>query len=136
MLLRVALAAVFLYAGVAKLRDAGSFASSIARFRIVPLVLVHPLALGLPPLEVVCALALLWGPWKRQAAFGLFLLTTIFLAALLSAAARGIHVECSCFGAAAGEPLWSAIARDVVLCAAAVALYVRSAFNLSTQHRA
>ncbi len=106
-----------------KLHDAASFATGIARFRIVPDSLVHLIALGLPPLEIFCALALLAGPWRRQGALGIALLCLLFLGAILSAAARGIAVECSCFGAAAAEPLWWLIIRDLLLLASALAIY-------------
>ena len=123
-LLRWGLAGVFLYAGIMKLRDAVPFAASIARFQIVPEFLIHLLALGLPPLEILCAVALCVGPWKRQAALGIVMLCAIFLIALVSAVARGIAVECSCFGAAGAELLWKVIARDVLLVAAASATYI------------
>ncbi|MGV3533695.1 MAG: MauE/DoxX family redox-associated membrane protein [Chthoniobacteraceae bacterium] len=124
LLLRAALAVVFLYAGVVKLADPASLASSIVRFQLVPLFLVHPIALALPPLEVICGIALLAGPWKRQAAFGLAAMCAVFLVALLSAAIRGLDVDCTCFGSAAAQPIWWLILRDVVLLAAAGAVYL------------
>ena len=124
-IVRCGLAIVFIYAGLMKMREAASFAASVARFQILPDVLVNAIALGLPPLEILCGAALLAGSWKRQAAFGVALLCVIFLGALASAAARGIAVECTCFGAAEPEPIWKTLVRDVVLLAAAVAVYVR-----------
>ncbi|HET6408156.1 MAG TPA: MauE/DoxX family redox-associated membrane protein [Chthoniobacteraceae bacterium] len=124
-IVRWGLAIVFIYAGLMKVRDAASFAASIARFQILPDVLVNAIALGLPPLEILCGAALLAGPWKRQAAFGVAFLCMVFLGALASAAARGIAVECTCFGAAEPEPIWKTLVRDVVLLTAALALYAR-----------
>lgn len=135
-LLRWALAGVFIYAGLTKLRDAAGFASSIARFQIAPLFLVNPAALGLPPLEVFCGLALVAGPWKRQASFALILLSVLFLGAFLSAGVRGIAVECHCFGGAAAEPLWKSITRDVLLLGAAVAVHLRLRNVAALQRRA
>jgi uncharacterized membrane protein YphA (DoxX/SURF4 family) len=96
------LAGVFFYAGVVKVGQVESFAASIARFQVVPGLLINPIALGLPPFEILCGLALLAGPWKRQAAFSILVLSGGFLIALLSAALRGIHL------------LWLIIARAVV----------------------
>jgi putative oxidoreductase len=124
-LLRWVLAIVFIFAGVAKLQDASAFATSIARFQLAPIFLVHPLALGLPPLEMLCGLALLVGRWKRQASFAILVLGFLFLGALLSAAVRGIEVECHCFGAAATEPIWRPIVRDLFLLAVAVIVHLR-----------
>lgn len=126
-LLRWALAGIFFYAGWMKLQDAASLAASIARFQIVPEFLIHLLALGLPPLEILCAVTLCIGPWKRQAALGISMLCVVFLIALFSAMVRGITVECSCFGAAVAEPLWRVLARDVLLLAAASVTYVQLA---------
>jgi putative oxidoreductase len=138
LLARAALALVFLYAGAVKLWDPAALASSIVRFQLVPLFLVHPMALALPPLEVICGIALLVGPWKRQAAFGIAALCAAFLLALLSAAARGLEVDCTCFGSASAQPMWWLILRDVVLLAAAAAMYLhlrgRSTDDLNAAH--
>jgi uncharacterized membrane protein YphA (DoxX/SURF4 family) len=125
-LVRWGLAVVFIYAGVLKLRDAAAFAASIARFEMLPPFLIHPVALGLPPLEILCGFALLASPWRRPAAFGVTVLCLLFLAALMSAAFRGISVGCSCFGSAEAEPIWRTIGRDALLLAASYGLYVRS----------
>ncbi len=122
--LRWVLGGVFIYAGLAKLQDPASLAVSIARFRIVPEIVINPMALALPPLEVMCGMALLAGPWKRQAALGISSLSALFLVALTTAAASGIAVECSCFGATAAEPLWKLIVRDLLLLVAALAVYI------------
>ncbi len=127
LVLRVVLAGVFIYAGAIKLGSPEALASSIARFRLLPDLCIHPLALGLPPFEILSGLALLAGPWKRQAAFNLGGLCLVFLIALVTAAARGIEVDCSCFGSAARTPMGQMIARDLLLLAAAAAVYLHAA---------
>jgi uncharacterized membrane protein YphA (DoxX/SURF4 family) len=127
LLLRLALAGIFLYAGIAKLVDPAPLATTIMRFQLLPLVLVNPLALALPPLEIICACALLAGRWKRQAAFGICAMCTVFLIALVSAAARGIEVDCTCFGAASAAQLWQLIIRDCALLGGATFLYLHLA---------
>ena len=47
----IAVAAIFIYAGIDKIRDPLQFADSIAAFGILPAILINLLALGLPPLE-------------------------------------------------------------------------------------
>jgi len=125
-LTRWALAGVFIYAGVAKVMEAQSLAASIARFQMVPEALIHPMALGLPVFEILCGIALVAGPWKRQAAFSIAALCVLFLGALVSANLRGIVVECTCFGASAPEPIWRSIVRDLTLLVAALAIYART----------
>mgnify|MGYP001562291065 FL=1 len=46
------LGGVFLYAGAVKMSDPLAFADSIASFKILPIILINPLALSLPPLEI------------------------------------------------------------------------------------
>ena len=58
LLLRLTLAALLGWAGVLKLMDPVSFAESIANYRLLPELAVGPLALGLPVLEIVVAVAL------------------------------------------------------------------------------
>ena len=58
-LLQFLLGAVFVYAGAVKLRDPLAFADSIATFKILPAFLVNPLALILPPLEVLTGVMLI-----------------------------------------------------------------------------
>ncbi len=54
----LAVAAVFIYAGIDKIRDPLQFADSIAAFAILPAVLINLLAMGLPPFEIACGLLL------------------------------------------------------------------------------
>jgi putative oxidoreductase len=125
-LVRCGLSLVFIYAGLMKLREPLPFADSIARFEFVPEPLINSLALGLPPLEILCGISLWAGPWKRQAAFGVALLCLSFLGAFASAAWRGISIECSCFGSAEAEPIWKLMARDLILLAWALAIHRRA----------
>ena len=57
----IAMAAIFIYAGVDKIRDPLQFADSIAAFAILPAVFINLLALGLPSFEIACGILLL-GP--------------------------------------------------------------------------
>lgn len=127
--IRVLLGGLFLYAGAVKAGSPQPFADSIASFRLLPASLINPVALGLPPFEILLGLWLVSGWHRRQAAFSTLTLTGIFLFALASALVRGIPVDCGCFGAG-GDPLLGsahtgvAVARDIVLAAAAAFLYV------------
>lgn len=128
LLLRFAVAGIFLYAGVTKIADPQSFADSIATFQMMPPQLINLLALGLPPFEVILAVMILTG-WKlRPAAFGILALTVVFAIALVQALVRGLEVDCGCFGS--GEPsvwkTWASLGRDLLLMAAAAWLYFRS----------
>lgn len=129
--LRLLLSGLFIYAGAVKMRDAHAFAESVASFRLLPDVLVVPVTLGLPPLEILAAgLALCTGRWRRVGALCLWALLLVFTAAVASALMRGLQVDCGCFGPerldvlSPTKNLWFALGRDVVLAAVAGFLYV------------
>jgi putative oxidoreductase len=124
----IVLAAVFIYAGVDKIRDPAQFADSVAAFAILPNALVTPMALGLPLFEVLCGLMVLAPPSRRVGALALTLATAMFIVALVSALARGLTLDCGCFGAGApSRPrMWVESILDVALFAGAMWLYLRS----------
>ena len=128
--LRLALSGLFVYAGAVKMRDARAFAESVASFRLLPDALITPTALTLPPLEIFSALlALTRGRWRRLGAFAIGVLLMVFMATLASALARGLTVDCGCFGPdrldvlSPTRNLWLALSRDAVLAAVAWWLY-------------
>lgn len=97
-LLRGALATIFIYAGVIKMIAPQDFADSIATFRILPAFLLPIVALALPPFEVLVGGLFLAGRFKRQAAASIFILAIAFSTALLQAWVRKLDVDCGCFG--------------------------------------
>ena len=115
--LQVLVAGVFIYAGVTKVMDPRAFADSIATFRLLPPELINVLALSLPVFEVLVGVLLVVGGWKRQAAFAVFLLSLVFCIAMGQALARGLEVDCGCFGsgAPAAWKTWLTLGRDVLL---------------------
>ena len=137
----MALAGVFVYAGALKIRDPHTFAESVASFHLLPPTLINPTALTLPVLEVLCALASLGsGRWRRVGALGLLTMLVVFILALATAWARGLNVDCGCFGAREFDVLAPtkshgvAILRDMVLGAVAWRLYVADG-RYSNLHR-
>lgn len=122
--LRLGLGAVFVGAGVLKLRDPTAFATDIANYQILP-ALAPFLAAVLPVTEILAGIALVvaWrAPWRRAAALAVGLMMLVFTGAAASVLARGIDVACGCFGGEGGTIDALTIARDVALVAAAGAL--------------
>jgi len=122
---RVGLAIVWTWAGLAKMADPDAAARAVRAYDLAPEGLVKPIAWGLPFVEVALAVLLLLGLATRAAAWvstGLFL---AFVVMISSAWARGLSIDCGCFGV--GEALSArTLARDGALLAAAVALIVLS----------
>jgi hypothetical protein len=91
---------VFVYAGGLKLLDPVGFASDISNYQILPWPVAVRLAFYLPWLEVLCGLALIFHRLFDGALFLTGGLMLLFIAATISAKARGIDVACGCFGSA------------------------------------
>ena len=128
--MRFVTATVFIYAGLVKLRSPQAFADSIATFQLLPTTLIVPLAVALPIFEFSTGLWLFSGRKLRTGAFCGLTASTVFLLALLSAQARGLPVECGCFGGSApsslppARRLWLDIGRDLLLVGALAVIYL------------
>lgn len=96
--LRLGIAGVYLFAAVPKIIDPWAFARAINNFRIVPLDIIPPLALWLPPLEALAALAALTGLLYRGGLVWLTGMSIAFAAGIASAILRKLDIDCGCFG--------------------------------------
>ncbi len=95
---RLVLGVLFLTSGGLKVVDPGQFGRAIADYQLVGPALVPPLAYFLPWLEVVAGLGLVTGLAARGGAVIANGLLLVFIVALISALARGMQVDCGCFG--------------------------------------
>jgi putative oxidoreductase len=123
-LFRIGLGLTFAVAGALKIPDPQSFAEAIDRFQLVPWPGAVLLGNLLPWLELTAGGCLIFGWWKQGALAWISLLLAVFWGALAIAAARGLNVECGCFGRFAGETgTLIPLARDTGLLLAAGALW-------------
>ena len=99
---QIALGAVFVAAALPKLADPPGFAKAIWAYQLAPAWLIHPAALTLPWLELLCGLALCLGRWTRAATGALAALLLVFLGALSINLARHHPVDCGCFQTRSG----------------------------------
>lgn len=97
---RVALAAVFVDAGVVKARDPGAFIRDLWNFRLLPESVAYWTAAFVPYLEIAVGLALLSGLQRRGAHLLAGGLLAVFFCFHASAWARGLNIACGCFGPA------------------------------------
>jgi uncharacterized membrane protein YphA (DoxX/SURF4 family) len=130
-LLRLGLGALFIVAGVLKLRDPAAFAVEIANSRFFA-ELAPWRAVTLPTTEVLVGVLLVLAPkrWRASAALAALALLAMFTVAVAQARARGINVDCGCFGSASGPVTGWTVARDVGLMAAAALLYALTALRV------
>ncbi|WP_245692196.1 MauE/DoxX family redox-associated membrane protein [Geodermatophilus telluris] len=124
---RVLLGGVLVMAGALKIPDPAAAVRAVRAYRLLPETLVAPVAFGLPVLEIAVGLALLTGVFVRTAALASAVLLTVFIAGITTAWARGLQIDCGCFGdggqVAAGQTAYPGeIARDAGLLLLALAL--------------
>ncbi|MBL9099366.1 MAG: DoxX family membrane protein [Myxococcales bacterium] len=99
-LCRLALAGVFLAAAAPKLADPAGFAAALANYRVLPDAAHNLVATVVPALELVAALAVLTGWRLRGGALLLGALLLGFTGLLAASLARGLDLDCGCFGRA------------------------------------
>lgn len=135
LLLRIALAAVFFYAGALKAGASQEFAIALLPFTFVPPQWTMPLAVALAWTEILAAILLLL---PRVFPLGAALVATLcflFICFLSWALCNGIIVSCGCFGADDAPSAWKmllAIGRDIVLLAAAATVFVLARIGKNT----
>ena len=137
---RLLLGGVLVVAGALKVPDPAAAVRAVRAYQLLPEALVGPVAFGLPALEVVVGLALLAGVLVRASAVAAAVLMVVFLIGIGSAWARGLQIDCGCFGGggqvAAGQTAYPAeVARDTALLLVALALARWPHSRLALAHR-
>jgi uncharacterized membrane protein YphA (DoxX/SURF4 family) len=117
-LARLALAAIWLASGGAKLADRIGTTVAVEAYDVLPSRYVPVVASVLPLLEIALGVLLLIGAGTRVAAVVSAALLVVFLAGLAQAWARGLSIDCGCFGGggqvASGDTRYpQEIARDI-----------------------
>jgi uncharacterized membrane protein YphA (DoxX/SURF4 family) len=122
--LRLLIGGLFIYAAWAKRAEGIGFADSIAEFRILPAFLIVPFMLSIVPFEFAAGAMVVTGWQKRIGVLGLLIMSAMYSVALVAALARGIAVNCGCFGTSAvGTNPWLDLGRDLLIVAGCALLY-------------
>lgn len=140
LLARLLLGAVLVYAGAVKVGSPLTAQRAVQAYEIFPMGVAGAIGLALPFVEIVLGVLLLVGLFTRPVAIVSTLLMLAFVVGIAQAWARGLTIDCGCFGgggfdADAREKYPREIARDVALLVASVWLVVRPASRLSLDHR-
>ncbi|MET9418836.1 MauE/DoxX family redox-associated membrane protein [Streptomyces klenkii] len=140
LLARLGLAATWLWAGWAKIQDPATSAYAVRVFRILPEGLINPVGYGLPALELGLAVLLLIGLCTRFTAIFSAALFLLFMAAIIQAWARGLSIDCGCFGGGgevdpAETQYTKEILRDIGFLAMSIWLVCRPSSHLSLDVR-
>jgi uncharacterized membrane protein YphA (DoxX/SURF4 family) len=118
---RVIVGGVWVVAGALKLPDPAGNVRSVRAYQLLPEPVVPGVGHALPIVEILLGACLLLGVLTRLSAVVSALVLTAFVIGIASVWARGLSIECGCFGGGggvAGDPrpayAWE-IARDVGL---------------------
>lgn len=135
-LARLGLAAVWLVSGGLKLSDPNQTYVAVSAYEVLPAGAVSVVAAAVPFLELALGVLLLIGLGTRLTALLSALVLIAFIAAVAQAWARGLTIDCGCFGGggqvAADQTRYpQEIARDVGFLVLAGWLMVRPRTALS-----
>ncbi|MCX6467640.1 MAG: DoxX family membrane protein [Pseudonocardiales bacterium] len=114
-LARFGLAAVWLLSGVPKALDPDQTYVAVRAYDVLPPLGVELVAAILPWLEIALAVLLLLGLGTRAVAVVSAALLLVFVAGVVQAWARGLSIDCGCFGGGgAVEPGRTAYGQELL----------------------
>jgi len=140
MLCRLGLAAVWLISGVVKVLHPNDTYQAVRAYQVLPASLVGPVAAVLPFLELAFGALVLVGIGTRLMGVLSGLLLLVYIAGVAQSWARGLTIDCGCFGGggqvAAGQTRYpQEILRDTGFLLLAVWLVVRPRTPLALDSR-
>lgn len=99
---RLVLGFVFIFAAIFKVVDAQGFSQSIYNYKLMPDLTINALSIVIPWIELVAGLLLILGISVKENSLILSSLLLIFIIAISISLARGLNIECGCFGTVSG----------------------------------
>lgn len=135
-LVKFCLGGIFVFSGIVKLIDPKKFARTISAFDLVPEMLLPPVAIGLPLVELLAGLGLIFN--VRGSLSAIFGLLIMFIIILWFGMLKGLDIDCGCFSV--GElkdhaSLRDAFYRDIVMVAGVLYLYLYRLANTDFRMR-
>jgi uncharacterized membrane protein YphA (DoxX/SURF4 family) len=133
---RLVVGGVWLYAGALKVGSLESSVTAVRGYQLLPAGLAETVGHLLPMLEIVVGACLIIGLLSRIVGGVSALMQIAFIIGIASVWARGIEINCGCFGDGGPNPNASAsypweIARDVGLTALSLYLVFRRSTPLA-----
>lgn len=135
--IRFILGSVFIYAGFAKIIDPKAFAKVISHYDIIPEILLAPAAVGLPVIELLAGLGLMFN--VRGSLPVILALLIAFTIVLGYGIHNNLNIDCGCFSpeeTTDQNNLKSAFYRDLVMLAGAALLFLSGRlYSSKNKHR-
>ena len=137
---RLVLGVVLAVAGGLKVTSPAVSARAVRAFQILPYDFAGYVGYALPVVEILVGLLLIAGLFTRASAVAGGLLMLAFVIGIISAWARGLSIDCGCFGGggaveASQTKYLPDLLRDLGLVACAAWLLVRPRSAYSLDHR-
>lgn len=126
LVISICLAALFVTAGIRKLRSPEQFSYLLAGYRILPAALVNVGGRAIPAIELLVAAALLFSPTRSAGGAMAAGLLVIYAVAIAINLQRGRYqLDCGCGGAHERRPIakWM-VTRNLLLAAPALLLFM------------
>jgi uncharacterized membrane protein YphA (DoxX/SURF4 family) len=101
--LRIFLGFIFIFAAVTKVADPEGFSQSIYNYKLMPDFLINFLAIAFPWIELVAGILLVFGISVKENSAIISGLLVVFIIAIGISLARGLDIDCGCFGTIDGS---------------------------------
>ena len=100
--IRIIVGFVFIFAAVSKISEPEEFARAISNYKLLPICLINILAIALPWIEICTGILLVFGISVKENSAILSGLLLVFIIAIAISLARGLNIDCGCFGTTGG----------------------------------
>ena len=100
--IRIFLGFIFILAAITKVTDPIGFSQSIYNYKLMPDITINFLAIAFPWIELVAGLLIIFGISVKENAAILSGLLIVFIIAISISLARGLNIDCGCFGTVGG----------------------------------
>ena len=101
--IRIILGFVFVFAAITKVTDPIGFSQSIYNYKLMPDFTINFLAIAFPWIELVAGILLIFGIAVKENSAILSSLLFVFIIAIIISIARGLNIDCGCFGTVEGS---------------------------------
>lgn len=123
LVLRLYIAALFIYAGMNKINYTAEFAETIASYRMVPYWGVNGFAVALPWVELICGMLLICGIRVRSTIFVTGSLLVMFTIGIVFNLIWEAPIDCGCFHTLGDAISWKTLVRDLIWVAMTVHVF-------------
>lgn len=130
-----------MYASLDKLMNQEAFSRAIYNYKFLPEIFINGLAIVLPYLELFTGLLLILGIFKRGSSLLIAVMLVVFLIALGQAYARGLDIDCGCFGldkelenVNQKSDILLRIAEDILLLTGTIIIFIKSKITINKEN--